>query len=143
MSLQIIGRRDCADFPELHLTDLKVKVDTGAYTSSMHCHKIELINGELHCEFLDPSHEHYKENIHTFSSFSKRNVKSSNGIIEVRYSIKTKITLFKKNYNIELTLTDREAMKYPVLIGRKFLSRKFMVDTSQKHISFKEKYPTK
>ena len=139
MPQKIIGRKDIADFPEIGLHDVKIKTDTGAYTSSMHCHKIELINDELHCEFLDPDHDQYVPKKHVFSTYDKRNVKSSNGIIEVRFSIKTKIKLFNKIYSIELTLTDRKEMKNPVLLGRKFLSKKFLVDSSQKNISFKSK----
>jgi len=36
-----IGRIDKADFPELNLHNIEVKIDTGAYTSAIHCDNIE------------------------------------------------------------------------------------------------------
>lgn len=139
----IIGRKDFADFKKLNLLDVEVKIDSGAYTSSFHCHKIEKVvkNGKemVRCNFLDPGHPQYHEKEFYFDNFKIRNVKSSNGITEERFSINTEITIFEQNYPIELTLTEREEMKYPVLLGRKFLSKKFLVDTSKKNLSHKGK----
>jgi hypothetical protein len=135
----IIGRKDLADFEKLNLFGIEVKIDSGAYTSSFHCHKIERIekNGMefIKCNFLDPGHAQYHEKEFWFENFELRNVKSSNGIVEERFSIYTEITIFKKNFPIELTLTERPDMKHPVLLGRKFTSRKFLIDTSRKNLS--------
>ena len=145
MSLKriIIGRKDIADFEKLNLFGIEVKIDSGAYTSSFHCHKIEKINKNgqemIKCNFLDPSHEHYHEKEFYFETFELRNVKSSNGIVEERLSIFTEIIIFKKTYPIELTLTERPDMKHPVLLGRKFTSRKFLIDTSRKNLSLNGK----
>ena len=137
----IIGRQDVADFPKLHLFELPVKIDSGAYTSSLHCHNIVEFeqNGEkkIKCNFLDPEHEKYHEKEFIFDNFKKRKVKSSNGIVEVRYSITTEITLFNTIYPIELTLTERGSMKFSVLLGRKFLSKKFIINTALKNLSLK------
>ena len=137
----IIGRKDIADFEKLKLSGVEVKVDSGAYTSSFHCHKIERFEKDaedwVKCNFLDPEHEMYHEKELWFKIHKIRRVKSSNGIVEERYSIVTEITIFKKVYRIELTLTERPDMKHPVLLGRKFLSKKFVIDTSKKDLSFK------
>ncbi len=93
----------------------------------------------IRCNFLDPGHEHYHEKEFYFENFELRSVKSSNGIVEERFSIFTEITIFKKTYPIELTLTERPDMKHPVLLGRKFTSRKFLIDTSRKNLSFNGK----
>ncbi len=134
-----IGRKDIADFEKLNLFGIVVKIDSGAYTSSFHCHKIERIvkNGTefIKCNFLDPGHAQYHEKEFWFENFELRNVKSSNGIVEERFSIYTEITIFKKKFPIELTLTERPDMKHPVLLGRKFTSRKFLIDTSRKNLS--------
>ncbi len=139
----IIGRKDIADFQKLNLYGIEVKVDSGAYTSSFHCHKIEQIFKDgvqlVRCVFLDPDHEQYHEKEFCFDNFKVRNVKSSNGVVEERFSIFTEITIFRKTYPIELTLTERPDMKHPVLLGRKFLSKRFLVDTSKKNLSFKGK----
>ncbi|MFA5297181.1 MAG: RimK/LysX family protein [Lutibacter sp.] len=133
----LIGRKDVVDFPKLALFGIDIKIDSGAYTSSFHCHSIQEENNILKCQFLDPKHEKYHEKYFTFKEFTQKRIKSSNGITENRYLIKTEIQIFNEIYPIELSLTERGSMKFPVLLGRKFLSKKFIVDTSKKNLSFK------
>ncbi len=135
----LLGRTDIADFPKLLLNHIDVKIDTGAYTSSLHCHHIEVENNILKCQFLDPNHPEFKENYLKFTEFTKKKVKSSNGIVENRYLIKTEILIFGETYPIDLTLTERGSMRFPVLLGRKFLSKKFIINTSRKNLSYKNK----
>ena len=134
----LIGRTDIVDFPKLDLFGINVKIDTGAYTSSFHCHDIKIENNILKCQLLDPEHDKFKDIHFEFSEFSQKKVKSSNGQIENRYLIKTEILIFNHLYPISLTLSERGSMKYPVLLGRKFLSKKFIVDTAKKDLSFKK-----
>lgn len=133
----LIGRTDIVDFPKLELFDIDIKVDSGANTSSFHCHSIQEENNVLKCQFLDPKHEKYHEKYFIFKDFTQKMIKSSNGIAENRYLIKTEILIFNEIHSIELTLTERGSMKFPVLLGRKFLSKKFLVDTAKKNLSFK------
>jgi hypothetical protein len=63
-------------------------------------------------------------------------VRSSNGSVDMRFEVQGNIRLFKKLYKISLTLSNREEMKYPVLIGRKFLSPKFIVDPELQDVSY-------
>lgn len=139
----IIGRVDKVDFPQLHLSEIDVKIDTGAFTSSLHCHHIEEVEDGgkrlLSCKFLDPSHPDYNDKEFQFEEYELRNVKSSNGILEARFSIVTEIEVFGQNIPIEMTLTERGSMKYPILLGRKFLSQKFVVDTARTDLSYKQK----
>ena len=58
-------------------------------------------------------------------------------MVEERFSVRTEMTIFNKKYPIELTLTERPDMKHPVLLGRKFLSGKFLINTSRKNLSLK------
>tara|TARA_R110002051_G_scaffold4229_5_gene22693 strand:- start:9631 stop:10077 length:447 start_codon:yes stop_codon:yes gene_type:complete len=139
MAKKVIGRTDKADFPELGLKDIDIKIDTGAYTSSIHCANIREENNVLICTFLDPSHPNYDGRELTFTSYDIAAVKSSNGEIQYRYAVKTKIIIFKKKYSISLTLSSREDMRFPVLIGRKFLTKKYIVDTELTDVSFKNK----
>ncbi|MBF4986150.1 peptidase, partial [Nonlabens mediterrranea] len=55
----IIGRTDRADFPKLEIENLDIKIDTGAYTSSIHCTNIVEENGILLATLLDEAHEQY------------------------------------------------------------------------------------
>lgn len=124
--------------PELAVFNLDAKIDTGAYTSSLHCHHIttEYRNDELWVTFcvLDPDHPEYEERLFESPVHSIRNVKSSNGLAEERVVIKQKAVFWGKTRTIDLSLTDRSDMKYPVLLGRKFLSGKYVVDVSKQFL---------
>ena len=124
----LIGRREYIDFPELGLFGITAKVDTGAYTTALHCHDIREENGVLYFKVLDPSHPDYNEKEQKFTSYSQKEIKNSFGEIEKRYIIKTIIRMGKKRIKSVISLTDRGNMRYPVLIGRKLLKNKFIVD---------------
>ncbi|WP_405203268.1 ATP-dependent zinc protease [Dokdonia sp. LLG6352-1] len=136
MPKRIIGRTDKVDFPELGLQDIDVKVDTGAYTSSIHCHNIVEEKDNLICTFFGKKHPLYNGQVMTFSDYDIAAVRSSNGEIQYRYEVQSKITVYGKTYKISLTLTSREDMRFPVLLGRKFLTNKFIVDTSLTDVSY-------
>lgn len=138
--LKIIGRIEQIDLPEWKFHGLDAKIDTGAFTSSLHCHHIEPFkSGEEHWirfYLLDPEHESYNDRKIEMPIHDKREVKSSNGETELRYFIQTKINFYDGLYTIEFSLTDRSAMKYPLLIGRKFLKKgPFIVDVTSTNIS--------
>ena len=139
MPKKVIGRIDKADFPTLDLFDIDIKIDTGAYTSSIHCHKVIVIDEVLICIFYDEGHPRYNGKEIQFKEYSTTKVKSSNGLVQKRYKVKTTIVLFGKPYSISLTLSTRDDMKYPILIGRKFLTKKFIVDVTQKNVSYNKK----
>jgi hypothetical protein len=61
-------------------------------------------------------------------------VKSSNGIEQTRYAIKLKVKVGDQEVLTEFTLTNRDKMNYPVLLGRKFLRHRFVVDVSRNFI---------
>jgi hypothetical protein len=136
-ALLIIGRRELVSFPSLQLLNLEAKIDTGAYTSALHCKDIYLknINGKNYLCFklLDETHPEYIEKEFQFSEFDKKIIKSSFGEFEERYLIKTNIILAGRKIALLISLTDRTNMKYPVLIGRRLLNKKFIVDVNKKH----------
>lgn len=132
----MIGRYDRADFPGLHLNDISVKIDTGAYTSSIHCDNIKEEDGVLKCTFLDEEHPLYNGKEFTFTDYDVVFVKSSNGMVQKRYQIQSTISLFNRTYKISLSLSARQEMRFPVLLGRKFITKKFIVDTEFFDVSF-------
>lgn len=141
--MDIIGRTDKADFPELSLVDIDIKIDSGAYTSSIHSHHITEIEQAgvkmVEFEILDPAHEQFKSQKFTTKNYRVKAVKSSNGEVEKRFFVNTNVVLFGKEYSIELSLTNRVEMKYPILIGRRFLSKKLLVNTALKNVSYDKK----
>jgi len=123
-----IGRSEVADFPALGIFGLPVKIDTGAYNSSIHCESA-IVNsgGLLEAVFLDRRHRCYSGEVHRFSDFAQKTVKSSNGKAEKRFLISTAVEFADKIYTIDLSLADRGDMRFPVLIGRKFLKLNYFV----------------
>lgn len=136
MNKKILGRTDIIDFPQLGLFNIDVKMDTGAYTSTIHCSEIIEIDDALLCVFNSNVHENFGKTEIIFDAFWRTNVKSSNGFKENRYKVKSEAVFFGKTYKINLTLSTRDAMKFPVLIGRQFLKRRFMVDVDLENVSF-------
>jgi len=127
---QIIGRREVIDFPELGLYEIVAKVDTGAYTTALHCHDIREQDGVLYFKLLDPTHPEYNEQEQQFVEYSQKEIKNSFGEVEKRYIIKTTIKVGRRRIKSVISLTDRGNMRYPVLIGRKLLKNRFIVDVS-------------
>lgn len=139
MNKKIIGRVDKVDFPKLNLSNVKVKIDTGAYTSTIHCNSFVEENKVLKCSFSGIGDNDITGNYIIFENYSRTNVKSSNGIMESRFKIKSEVIFFGKTYKINLTLSTRSDMKFPVLIGRQFLNKKFLVDVDLENQSFMQK----
>lgn len=141
--MKTIGRIDKADFPELSLSNIDVKIDTGAYTSSIHSHDIKEveINGQKFISFqiMDPSHPEFKDEVYKTNHFKTKLVKNSGGVAEERYFVETKIILFGEEIPIELSLSTRSDMKYPILLGRKLLNKRFIVNPARTNLSYKQK----
>lgn len=138
----ILGRKDKADFPEMSLNGIDIKIDTGAYTSAIHCHSITTFFKSdidtLAFTLLDPTHTQYDGKEYTTTNFSEKRIKNSFGTSEKRFVIETEIELFGKIYPIELSLSERGEMKFPILIGRRFLMGNFIVDSSKYDLSYKK-----
>jgi hypothetical protein len=134
---RVIGRTDIIDFPELRITNVRAKVDTGAYTSAIHCYKIQAVKGKI--TFYLPAHRGEQHQKFTTEKFELKAIKNSFGQTEMRYVIKTKVVLFGKTYKTEFSLADREQMRYPVLLGRKLLRNRFLVDVTLENVSYSQK----
>jgi hypothetical protein len=143
MNKIIIGRKDKLDLPEFGLENVSVKIDSGAYSCSIHCEFIKEVEEDgqkiLKVVFLDESLPKYSGEIHEFKEYTKKNVKSSTGEKQERYFIKTKIILFNKTYVADFSLTNRNGLKNPILIGRKILNGNFLIDSSLVNLSYKNK----
>ncbi|MDH5681377.1 MAG: RimK/LysX family protein [Spirochaetota bacterium] len=137
--MKVIGRLEKVHFPELQLENISAKIDTGAYSSSLHCHHIVKETHDdramVRFELLDPDHPDYQEVAFLLPVYKEKKVKSSTGKSQKRIFIQTSISVLGETYTVELSLTNRKAMKYPVLIGRKLLKNRFVVDVSKEYIS--------
>jgi hypothetical protein len=137
--MKILGRSDRVDLPGLGLTDIHAKIDTGAYTCSLHCSRAEVIDGKLEFILLDEEHPEFTGMKFTFEKFTKREIKNSFGEAEKRYVIKTTVTIHHRTYKAEFSLSDRDKLRFPVLLGRKILRDRFLIDVTEKDLSYKAK----
>lgn len=127
----VIGSFEQVIFPEFDNYQVSAKIDTGAYTGALHCTKIREENNGQGAVLKFSPFDHPEVEI-VATDFAVRHVRSSNGDEQERYFIKTKITIASKTYPIVLSLADRSEMKWPVLIGRRFLRQNnFLVDVNK------------
>lgn len=128
-----IGRHVRVSFPELGFTHIDAKVDTGAFRTVIHCERCREIDTEsgrvLEADFnLDGTG--VKRIL--FPVYFSKEFKSSFGEKEKRFCVNTTIRIGRKKIKSSVSLTDRSDMKFQVLVGRKTLLRKFLVDVSMK-----------
>lgn len=131
--MNIVGCRELLHFTDLGLVNIPAKIDTGAYSNVLHCDYIEEIDGKLNFKIGD--------NKYQFEKFKKISVKSSFGQEQERYAILTNVVLGNISYKLYVSLNNRDKMKYPVLIGRRFLQKfKYIVDVNQECININDNF---
>ena len=129
--MEIIGRRTQVNLPELGGLNVIAKVDTGAFRTAVHCNWCDVVeeNGVPTLKVQIAWDEHSTRDL-SFTKFQKRTIKNSFGQTEERYCIRTLIIIKKKKIRSEVSFSDRSGMRYPVLLGRKTIGKKFLVDVS-------------
>jgi hypothetical protein len=136
---KIIGRREYIDLNELGVSGIEAKIDTGAYTSALHCKKVTVFeeNAVKMVKFsvLDAKHLPHHDKVVSLPLHKTKRIKSSNGVVQLRHIIKTEVRFGGMTYKIEFSLADRSRMEYPILIGRKALHNRFVVDVSKTHLT--------
>ncbi len=138
----ILGRSDRVDLPGLGLTDIHAKIDTGAYTSSLHCSSAKLVDGKLEFVLLDEEHPEFTGMKFTFDEYDQREIKNSFGQAELRFIIKTTVKIHGRTFKTQFSLSDRDNLKFPILLGRRVLKNRFLIDVAKKDVSFNSKGKT-
>lgn len=136
--LAIIGAKEHVFLPDIRKSALLARVDTGARTSSLHCFSanVEKINRK---EVLSVRFMRNSRKVVRFSKFTRKKVKSSNGVVQQRFVVRIKMLAGNQSYLTTFTLNNRSDMRHAVLLGRKFLRNRFLVDVSQNYTLDKPK----
>ncbi|HMR58802.1 MAG TPA: RimK/LysX family protein, partial [Cyclobacteriaceae bacterium] len=111
----------------------------GAYNCSLHCSRVEVIDGKLEFVLLDEEHPEFTGMKFVFKKFKQREIKNSFGEAELRYVIKTTIKIYHHLIRAEFSLSNRGNLKFPVLMGRKILRDRFLIDVTKNDLSYQHK----
>ncbi len=127
---RIIGRKAYLDFPGLNLKNIPAKVDTGADSSAIWASSITEEDGVLSFVLFDIGSPYYTgERIHS-NDFSIISIKNSFGTTEFRYKVAIVTRIEDRDIKVRFTLANRANSSQPVLIGRRTIQGKFLVDVT-------------
>lgn len=132
-----IGWREWGHLPELDISNIHMKVDTGAKTSCLHAFQLEPFmkkDEEWLRIFVHPKQDSQEEHVCEAKVHDKRDVTDSGGHTETRYVIKTRLVLGSFDQKVELTLTNRDTMKFRMLLGRQAMRGHFLVNPDASHL---------
>ena len=140
-ALPVIGWREWVGLPELGISAVKAKVDTGARSSSLHAFAVEGFerNGDNWVRFqIHPVQRTNKTVVEAEAKVLEyRSVRSSSGKATNRPVIVTSIELLGLVWPVELTLANRDEMGFRMLLGREAFRRRFLVDAGRSYFGGK------
>ncbi len=134
--METLGGKEWGRLPDIGIDAIHMKVDTGAKTSCLHAFKLEPFekDGQDWLRvFVHPHQDSLEEHVFESPIHDQREVTDSGGHTEVRYVIRTRLQLGAFNGPIELTLTNRDTMKFRMLLGRQAMRKRFMVNPELAH----------
>ena len=141
--LTIIGWREFLGLPDMGIRAIKVKVDTGARSSSLHAYDIE--------EFMRDGQRWVRFNVHPLQHCDRkvvavespvldiRSIKSSSGEVSQRYVIVTSAKLLGQVWPIEVSLANRDQMGFRMLLGREAIRGRMLVDANSSYFGGRPK----
>jgi hypothetical protein len=142
-SMMRLGWREWAALPELGLSDIKAKVDTGARTSALHAFELRTFeeNGRQRVEFKMHPNQRDQQTVVVCTADIKdeREVQDSGGHREKRWVIETPVEIGGETWTIEMTLTARDDMLFRMLLGRTAIRGRAIVDPSRSYLTGKRK----
>ncbi|NEN89283.1 MAG: ATP-dependent zinc protease [Okeania sp. SIO3H1] len=145
--LPVIGWREWIALPEIGITRIKAKIDTGARSSALHAFDVKTfeIHGKPMVKFKVHPQQRNTNLIVTAAAelIDERKVRSSSGETELRPVILTEVNLMNKKWQIELTLTNRELMGFRMLLGRQAVRNNFLINPGKSYLDTNSKFSQK
>ena len=142
-ALPVIGWREWVALPAMGINSIKVKVDSGARSSSLHAHDLKVFerNGVQWVRFkVQPVQRSIAKTVVVEAEvFEFRSVKSSSGVAKMRPVIITEVELLGNRWPVELTLASRDEMGFRMLLGREAFRGRFLVDAGNSYYGGKPK----
>lgn len=133
-----VGWKEWASLPELGITAIEVKVDTGAKTSALHSFDLEAFekDGQTYVRFgLHPDRHSVDNELYCEAKVvDQRMVSDSGGHKELRYVIETPIVMGGQQWPIQITLARRESMAFRMLLGRQAMKNRIVVLADAHHL---------
>ena len=139
----VLGWREWVALPDLGLPALKAKIDTGAKTSALHAFYTEQyqLDGVDMVKFLiHPIQKNFDFHVECHTPIVDfREVTDSGGHREMRYVNESNIVIGKRQWPIELTLTNRDTMRFRMLLGRRAMENQAVVEPEASYLNGKLK----
>lgn len=130
----IIGRTEYIQLPSIGVDRVEAKIDTGAFRGALHYHALSTRRHRGRRLLVVTFHMGRERPTVVFSHFRRVTVKSSTGHRTRRYLVTTSVRLNGHTVRTAFTLFDRSDMKYQVLLGRRFLHGRFVVDVARRRV---------
>jgi glutathione synthase/RimK-type ligase-like ATP-grasp enzyme len=134
MKHNLIGTTEYIYLPEVTDDPLPAKIDTGADGSAIWASSIEEKDGKLSYVLFSPQSAFYTGTVFTTDDYRVVSVKNSFGHKEYRYRIKLRMKIARKSYRTLFTLADRSRSRFPILLGKRFLKDRYLVDVARHNI---------
>lgn len=134
----LIGWRERVGLPELGLSLIEAKIDTGARTSALHATRIEEFerDGAPWVRFHIPHAGRLHARNCEAPLLGQRSIKNTSGVGQDRHVISTRLVFGARAWRIEVSLTDRASMKMPLILGRTaFRRRGILVDAGKSYLT--------
>lgn len=145
--LPIIGWREWIDLPGIGIEKIKVKVDSGARSSSLHAYDVKVFerDSKQWVSFKVHPLQRSREKVVSVEAevLEFRSVKSSTGIAKMRPVILTDIEILGERFPVEITLASRDNMGFRMLLGREAFRGRFLVDGGRSYYGGKPMRPKK
>jgi hypothetical protein len=139
MKLDIIGHSEVIDLIDYDILNVPAKIDTGADSSSIWASHIKETDKGLKYVLFDMQSPFYTGTpILVVKNFKRVRIINSFGQKELRYKVKLRIRVKGKIVKATFTLSDRSNNSFPVLLGRRLLRNKFVVDVSKSQTNLRK-----